>query len=272
MVINEVLNEVRLILKESNIDPREARLLLAYSMGISQSDLIKAISCTEEEYKKCILATKRRAAGEPFAYIVGSKEFMKLNFIVNEHVLIPRDDTEILIEEAIKLKRKSVLDMCTGSGCIAISLAKYIENACVDAVDISENALEIARKNAEINNVKVDFISSNLFENISKKYDLIVSNPPYIPSENISDLQCEVKNEPHLALDGGKDGLDFYREISKQALNYLNDSGILMYEIGYDQGESVPNILKECGYEDIRIIKDLSGNDRVVIARKGEVC
>lgn len=197
---------------------------------------------------------------------------MKLRFFVNDNVLIPREDTEILVQEAIELNKKSILDMCTGSGCIAISLAKYIEGAIVDAVDISKEALELAEKNADFNAVKVNFINSNLFENISKEYDLIVSNPPYIPSLDIEELQSEVKNEPHIALDGGDDGLDFYKKISKEALKYLRVDGILMYEIGYDQAISVSNILKNCGYKDIKVIKDFGGNDRVVIARKGEVC
>lgn len=204
--------------------------------------------------------------------LYGYKEFMKLRFFVNDNVLIPREDTEILVQEAIELNKKSILDMCTGSGCIAISLAKYIEGAIVDAVDISKEALELAEKNADFNAVKVNFINSNLFENISKEYDLIVSNPPYIPSLDIEELQSEVKNEPHIALDGGDDGLDFYKKISKEALKYLRVDGILMYEIGYDQAISVSNILKNCGYKDIKVIKDFGGNDRVVIARKGEVC
>lgn len=271
MVISEALNEIRTLLKKSDIDPREARLLLAYSMGILADDLIKINSCTKEEYSKCISYVKRRVNGEPFAYIVGYKEFMKLKFFVDNNVLIPREDTEILAEEAIKLNKKSILDMCTGSGCIAISLAKYIDKASVDAVDISKNALKIARKNAKFNKVNVNFINSDLFENVSKKYGLIISNPPYIPSLDIEELQCEVKNEPHIALDGGTDGLDFYKKISKEALKYLVEGGVLMYEIGYDQAESVSEILKDCGYDKVEVKKDLSGNDRVVIARKGDV-
>lgn len=197
---------------------------------------------------------------------------MKLKFFVNNNVLIPREDTEILVQEAISLNKKSILDMCTGSGCIAISLAKYIDGSFVEAVDISENALKLAKKNAKFNEVEVNFINSNLFENVFKKYDLIISNPPYIPSVDIEDLQSEVKNEPHIALDGGDDGLDFYRQISKDAINYLTDDGVLMYEIGFDQADSVSTILQECGYENIRVIKDFGGNDRVVVARKGEVC
>lgn len=270
MVIKDVLSEARVLLKNTNVDSREARLLLAYSMGISTNDLIKFDSCTIEQYHKFITYINKRISGEPFAYIVGYKEFMKLKFLVNEDVLIPREDTEVLVSEAIHTNKKRILDMCTGSGCIAISLAKYIENSNVDAVDISRNALKVAEKNAFLNDVDVGFIESNLFENVHKKYDLIVSNPPYIRSGEIIDLQIEVKKEPIEALDGGEDGLYFYRVISKEAIEHLNDNGILMFEIGYDEALDVENILKDFNYKDIKVIRDLNGNDRVVVAIKGE--
>lgn len=266
MVINEALQIGRKMLLENNVDVREARLFLAEAMNIENGKLILQTNCSDEEYKKFLGFIKKRIAGKPYAYVVGHQEFMKLNFKVNEYVLTPRADTEILVENAINLQKLKILDMCTGSGCIAISLAKYIKNSYVDAVDISSHALEVAIENAKQNNVNVNFIKSNLFENITSTYDLIVSNPPYIPTEEISLLQTEVKNEPFIALDGGNDGLDFYRIISKDARKHLNLAGILMLEIGYDEAENVTNILKNDGYKNIEIIKDLSGNDRVVKA------
>ena len=268
MVIKEALEKARELLVEKNIDPREARLLLAYSMGIDLSKLIICETCTEEEYRLFLELISRRTNGEPFAYIIGYKEFMKLKFWVDENVLIPREDTEILVTKAIESDKKNILDMCTGSGCIAISLAKYIKDSNVRAVDISPKALEVARKNAKLNDVNVEFIESDLFEKVNDKYDLIVSNPPYIRKSDIDELQIEVQNEPKLALDGGEDGLDFYKKIAKDAYAFLNNNGYLMFEIGFDQGEAVSEILKE-KYVDIEVLKDFSGNDRVVVAKRG---
>ena len=272
--VSDALRDGREYLLNNNVEPREARLLLAYSMGILSDDLVRYKECSDKEYSLFINLIKRRADGEPYAYLIGEKEFMKLNFKVNEYTLIPREDTEILVQKAIDIARQNcndnkkieILDMCTGSGCIAISLAKYIKYAYVDAVDVSEKALEIARENAEMNNVKVNFIQSDLFENIEKKYDIIVSNPPYIALDDISNLQNEIKHEPILALNGGYDGLDFYRKISKESKNYLKDNGVLLFEIGFNQGQDVSSILNYNDYKNIEITKDLSGNDRVVCA------
>lgn len=273
--VSNTLKQGRDILIDNNIDPREARLLLAYSMGILADDLIKYEECLEEQFNSFIECIKRRIAGEPYAYIVGEKEFMKLKFKVNKHTLIPREDTEILVQKAINIvghmvhhhKQIKILDMCTGTGCIAISLAKYIQNAEVDAVDISEEALFVAKQNAELNNVRINFIHSDLFENVKDKYDMIVSNPPYIIADEIKKLQKEVQKEPIIALDGGIDGLDYYKEISKKAINYLKKDGDLLFEIGFDQGQAVSKILENDGYSNIEIIKDLSENDRVIIAK-----
>ena len=272
--LNEVLNEARNILKENDIDEREARLLLAFSLGLPIEKLIIKKECTVREYQKYIKIINMRASKIPYAYIVGHKEFMKLNFKVDQNVLIPREDTEVLINEVIRRVRAlhnldsiRILDMCTGSGCIAISLAKYINGSKVTAVDISEKALKIARFNANENNVEVSFINSNLFEVLSKdeKFDIIVSNPPYIKKAVIDELQEEVKKEPKIALDGGVSGLEFYEKIVNQASYYLNDRGILAFEIGYDQGKEVSELMKKNGYKNVIIIKDLSENDRVVI-------
>lgn len=268
MDINKVLAEAKEILKKNEIDSREARLLLAFSLETTLEKLFMKNEITYKEYKNYMKIIKKRSAGIPYAYITGHKEFMKLDFIVNKNVLIPREDTEILVQEAIKINKKEILDMCTGSGCIAISLALYIENSLIDAVDKSKRALKIAMFNAKKNNANVNFINSNLFEKIEKTYDLIVSNPPYIKTDDLNALQKEVKNEPKMALDGGKSGILFYKKIIKQAKNYLNENGFLLLEIGYDEAEAISNLLKSNNYKNIEIIKDLSKNDRVIKAQK----
>ncbi len=267
--LNDALQYGRDFLKENDIEPRESRLLLASVLGISTSELIKVLEVSEIDYDRFIKALKRRADGEPYAYISGEQEFMKLKFFVNKSVLIPRSDTEVLVLEALKQCKLQILDMCTGSGCIAISLAKYLKNANVDAADISTRALAVAKKNAIQNGVKVNFIQSNLFQNINKKYELIVSNPPYIKTNELKSLQREVQMEPQIALDGGETGIYFYEEILKNALDFLLPGGIIMLEIGYDQAESITKLLKMYNYKKIKKVKDLGGNDRVLIAERG---
>ena len=267
----DILNTAKKKLKENNIGEREARLLLSYVLNIKSDELAKYDEINDEVYGTFLQVLDKRCAHIPYAYIVGHQEFMKLDFKVNNNVLIPRADTEVLVEEAIKICKenelKSILDMCTGSGCIGISLSKYLEGSNVTAVDISEDALEIAKENSILNDVKVDFKCSNLFENINGKYDLIVSNPPYIKKEVLSTLEKEVnENEPLLALDGGEDGLKFYRSISKDAKKHLSENGYLIFEIGFDQAEEVSNILINNGYRNIKVIKDYSGYDRVVVS------
>ena len=189
---------------------------------------------------------------------------------MDENVLIPQPDTEIAVENAIRLLRfkqnQRVLDLCTGSGAIAISVA-INSDAEVWASDVSEKAIEIAKRNAIDNNAEVSFILSNMFENINGQFDIIISNPPYIESSTIPTLDIEVQNEPHLALDGGSDGLDFYRIIANQAPNYLNEDGILILEIGYNQKEAVEDLLK-ANFINIETYKDYANNDRVIVAQK----
>ena len=200
---------------------------------------------------------------------------MKLNFYVDKNVLIPRADTEILVEEVIsiakKINAKKFLDLCTGSGAIAVSLAKYIAKSQVTAVDISEKALNVAEKNAISNNVEsqITFVKSDLFENLPKdKYDIIVSNPPYIKKSVISTLSKEVRNEPTIALDGGKDGLNFYRKILKEGYEYLKYRGYICLEIGYDQKYDVIELIENEGkYTNTYSKKDLFDNDRIIITR-----
>ena len=281
MTIKELLNQAVIMLKNENIEApkNKARMLLQATLKKSREYLMiydnKEVTSLERD--KYIKNVKRLIMGEPLQYITGIQEFMKLNFLVTKDVLIPRPDTEILVEEVIKIAENIpnpvILDLCTGSGAIAVSLAKYIKNVHIYAIDISSKALEIAKKNAELNGVKnnIDFIESNLFDKIKdKKFDVIVSNPPYIETETIKRLSKDVQNEPRIALDGGKDGLDFYRKISENGYKFLNRQGYLCLEIGYNQRISVRQILeKKKRYVNIKCIKDLCENDRVITAQIG---
>ena len=214
-------------------------------------------------------------AGVPLEHITHQREFMKLNFYINENVLIPRQDTEILVEEVIniakRIKNPKILDLCTGSGAIAVSLAKYLTESEITATDISNKALEIAKKNAKINEVenRITFISSDLFTNISEeKYDIIVSNPPYIKRNVIETLDEQVRKEPYMALDGGLDGLDFYRKIIKNSYEYLKYHGFLCLEIGFDQKIDVIELIEnEEKFENTYSKKDLFDNDRIIITQ-----
>ena len=279
MNIEEILRKEINNLKQNNIENStlKAKILLANILNVKKEYLL--IHSEEEvkqedkiKYENCI---KELIKGKPLQYITNKQEFMGLNFYVDENVLIPQPDTEILVEKAIEIaettQKNKILDMCTGSGCIAISLAKKINNAQITAVDISNSALNVANKNAINNNVekKIKFINSDIFNNIEEKFDIIVSNPPYIETETINKLEIEVQNEPHLALDGGIDGLKFYKIIANNAFKYLNENGYLLLEIGYNQQNSVTQLLQDIGkYKNIETVKDLGGNYRVVIARK----
>lgn len=233
---------------------------------------------TKNQEDKFFNGISKLSKGVPIEHITHNKEFMKLDFFVDENVLIPRQDTEVLVEEVIKIaqkiKARKILDLCTGSGAIAISLAKYLPNTEITALDISYKVLEVAKLNAKTNKVEnqITFIESNLFENLPKeKYDIIVSNPPYIKQDIIKELDKEVQKEPHIALDGGKDGLDFYRKIIDSGYEYLKYGGYLCLEIGYDQKEEVMNLLDDNGqYINKICIKDLYDNDRVIIAKVGD--
>lgn len=209
----------------------------------------------------------KRAEHVPLQYITGEQEFMGILFHVNESVLIPRQDTEALVEEALKVVRPGmkVLDMCTGSGCILISILKNVVNVEGFGYDISKQAINVAKENAKLNNVNATFERSDLFEAVTDTFDVIVSNPPYIPTDVIGGLMPEVAvYEPYQALDGKEDGLHFYRKIIKECGQYLNPNGMIIFEIGHDQGKAVSALLKEAGFSDVVVIKDLAGNDRVV--------
>lgn len=217
------------------------------------------------EYKGLI---KKRAERVPLQYITGEQEFMGLTFHVNSNVLIPRQDTETLVEEAIKLVEPgmSILDMCTGSGCIIISILKKCSGIQGIGSDISKQALNVAKENAKLNNVAVDFERSDMFENLSDKYDMIVSNPPYIRSDVVPTLMPEVcEFEPLDALDGHEDGLYFYRKIIKECKSFLKEDGKILFEIGNDQGQAVSDMLTYAGFRNVGVIKDLAHNDRVVV-------
>lgn len=275
MKIKELLEYGKSNLIEKEEPYRLSKMLLKNILHVDSTYLIinseKEIEeKIENKYKNEIEVLK---CGMPLQYITNKQEFMGLNFYVDENVLIPQPDTEILVEEVLeKIKdtknEMSILDICTGSGAIGISLAKNIDNVNVTMSDISEEALKIAQKNAKTNNVldKCEFIKSNMFENIENTYDVIVSNPPYIKSKVIKTLGKEVQNEPLIALDGGEDGLDFYKIIIQTAYKHLKKNGILALEIGYDQKEEVINLIKENDkYIDIYSKKDLAGNDRIII-------
>lgn len=247
MTINLLLGQEVQRLKENNIkEPiQKARIILAKMLNKDKEFLI--MNAQQEIPKeleiKFIKNINRLIENEPLQYITKNQEFMKLNFFVNSDVLIPQPDTEILVEEVIKISedidKLKILDLCTGSGAIAVSLKKYIENSRVVATDISERALEIAAKNAKDNNVEIEFIKSNLFRDVNTKFNIIVSNPPYIKTSVIETLEKEVQKEPIIALNGGIDGLDFYRSIINEADKYLNINGFLCLEIGYDQKNEV---------------------------------
>lgn len=279
MKIKEAIDKGAIALKVENIEsPKlKARMLMQFILNkprqyIIVNDMQELSKGLEQEYFEGIAKLRQNI---PIEHITHQKEFMKLNFFVNENVLIPRQDTEILVEEVIKIAKKTnspkILDLCTGSGAIAISLAKYIEKSKITAIDISPEAIKIAGKNAIMNNVEnqITFIKSDLFENVKKeKYDIIVSNPPYIKKSEIPRLEKQVQKEPTIALDGGNDGLDFYRKIIKQSYEYLKYNGYLCLEIGYDQKDDVVEFLQNEGkYSEIYFKKDLYGNDRIVVGR-----
>ena len=283
MNIKEVIKEGTIRLKINNIESPnlKARLLMQYVLKQNRQYILVYDSeeILKEKKEKYFKHIEEMLEGKPIEHITNSKEFMKLNFYVDENVLIPRQDTEILVEEVIEIAKKCqakrILDLCTGSGAIGISLAKYIENIKVDAVDISPKALEVAKKNAKQNNVeeKITFIKSDLFENIKKeKYDIIVSNPPYIKKEIIKTLDKEVQKEPVLALDGGEDGLQFYKLIIQQGYEYLKNGGYIVLEIGYDQKEEIFNLIEQenkiCNnYNQTYSKKDLYEKDRIVVTK-----
>ncbi|HIT05319.1 MAG TPA: peptide chain release factor N(5)-glutamine methyltransferase [Candidatus Scybalocola faecipullorum] len=250
----------------------DAWLLFQYVFRMNRLDYLMHLSGhadagKEEQYRALI---RKRQTHYPLQYITHEQNFMGLDFYVDENVLIPRQDTEVLVEHTLKFVRDDmrVLDMCTGSGCIIVSIAANRRLARAAGTDLSEAALRIAAQNAAANHVPdIEWIQSDLFADICGTFDVIVSNPPYIPSGEIETLMCEVKQyEPVMALDGSGDGLAFYRKIIAEAKEYLSENGMLFLEIGWNQAEDVSRLMETAGYTGITVQKDLAGLDRVVYA------
>lgn len=261
-------------LKEAGVPEYQldARLLLEYVCDTDYNTLLvhgdRAV--TPEEEKKYNELIEKRASRIPLAYIVGHQEFMGLDFKVNSNVLVPNQDTETLAEEALRELSDGMhfMDLCTGSGCVALSILHYTNDTSCVMTDISDKAIEVALENSKNLGLsdRARIIKTDLFPKGDKeKFDMIVSNPPYIRTCVIDTLPPEVgKGEPYIALDGGDDGLVFYKRIIEEACNWLYESGWLMMEIGYDQGKEVSDLMKSAGYHEVEVIKDLGGNDRVV--------
>lgn len=277
MNLKEILKYGKEELIKNNIEDASiiAKELAEYIFKITRAQMIanNDMEFSKDQTDNYINSIKKISTGIPIQYITNNQEFMNLNFYVDENVLIPQPDTETLVEEVIneyKEKKCEILDLCTGSGAIAISLAKYINESNIVASDISMKALQIAKLNAEKNLVrkKIEYIESDMFNKIYKDdFDIIVSNPPYIKTKVIEKLDRQVKNEPYIALDGGADGLKFYKIIIENAYKYIKNEGKVFLEIGYDQKNELINLFKENNhYENIYSKKDLGGNDRIIVA------
>lgn len=261
-------------LKEAEIGEAQldARILLEEVCGTDHNTLLchgdrEVSEAEEEQYRK---ALEQRAVHVPLQHLLGYQDFMGLRFQVNEYVLIPRQDTEILVEEAMRYLHDGmrILDLCTGSGCILLSLLHYSNDCEGVGVDISQEALQVAAQNAELLGIKADFLKSDLYEKVTGKFDLLVSNPPYIERKVIPTLMEEVREyDPYIALDGGEDGLDFYRRIIGGAQDYLKRGGQILMEIGSGQAQAVSELLREAGFKEIDVCRDFAGLDRVVSGR-----
>jgi len=280
ILIRDALARAVSVLKGGGVaQPRlEGELLLASLLAIDRVKLIMndqnlLSKSSWEQYQNRL---QQRVRGWPLQYLIGRQEFMSLDLLVTPSVLIPRGDTEILAEEVLALKEKAkkaptIIDVGTGSGAIAVALAYYWREAKIYATDVSPEALEIAKKNADRHRVKIEFILGDLltpFIKNSRKFDIIVSNPPYIASGEIKLLPKDVQKEPKLALDGGREGLDYYQKLIPQAMTLLERQGTLALEIGWDQGLAVKQMLEHNGFKQIAIIQDYGSRDRVVIGHK----
>ena len=283
MTYGEVFDEGKKRLAENGIEEAalDARLLLEYICGTDRNTLLAHSdrSVTEEDRLRYQELIKQRASRIPLQYLTGTQNFMGLDFLVNEHVLVPRQDTEFLVEEVLKNLHDGmrVLDLCTGTGCILVSLLRYTNDCQGLGVDISPEALAVAEKNAERllaenGNLAeserrgcLQFLESDLYERVEGIFDIIVSNPPYIPTKVIDTLMPEVReHEPRLALDGSEDGLLFYRRIIEGSRAHLRGGGMLFFEIGYDQGAAVRELMEQAGFLEVQVTKDYAGLDRVV--------
>lgn len=276
--------EIEWIFEKNNIDKEEVNILFSEALNLSLSELVFKKEITKNEKSKIDYAIKKRLTGMPIQKIFKRAYFYGYTFFVNNNVLCPRPETELLVEEVLKniehaknyekiiknkqktSKKLKILDLCTGSGCIAIATKKNCDVE-IFASDISKKALYVARKNAKYLDTKIHFIYSNMFENIKNKFDIIVSNPPYIKGKDIQNLDIEVKNyDPVLALDGGDDGLNFYRIISNQSKNFLNQNGVVILEVGLGQANAVIKIMSENGF-DCEIKKDYNNIERIIVCK-----
>lgn len=289
MTYKDILVRATERLKEVDITETEldARILLEEAFGVNRgwllAHLTDLVDITQESislsYNKFLEYIEERSRRIPLQHILGYRDFMGMKFQVTPAVLVPRMDTEILVEEALSEVHDGmkILDMCTGSGCILISLLKYSNDCSGIGVDLSADALEVAKRNSESllndrNDICVSFAESDMFKSEELKgkvFDIIVSNPPYIKSDVIPTLDVEVREyDPMMALDGGADGLEFYRILAKESPKYLENGGWVFFEIGYDEGDEVSKLLSDNGFENVEVVKDLSGLDRVVKGRK----
>lgn len=277
MTLREAYTLGKDLLKKAGIADSEsdAWLLLENACGCTRNDLYVRGGqlLTKEQEKWYLELLAKREKRIPVQQILGMTCFYGLDFIVTPDVLCPRQDTEILVEEALKKIRPGdrLLDVCTGSGCIILTLLHFAEECTGTALDLSENALQVARRNAENLGIACSFVHSDLFEKIEGMYDVIVSNPPYIATKEIETLEPEVRDfEPRMALDGMEDGLFFYRKIIRESGKYLNPGGWLLFETGYDQGAAVSELMRDAGYDSVRVVRDLAGLERVVLGKKQE--
>ena len=274
MTIREALKLAEEILLDAGVP--DARLDAEYLLaGVLDAPRLLVVASgetplTDARAEQFFTLIARRQSREPLQYILGTQPFMGCSFCVDERVLIPRQDTETLCEQALlnAPEQGAVLDLCTGSGALAVVIKKAMPALLVCASDVSEAALSLAQKNAKENGASIDFRQGDLFEPVqNERFDMIVSNPPYIPTGELSTLQEEVRREPALALDGGEDGLSFYRRIAREAPGYLTENGSLLMEIGCDQAKAVFGLLTDAGFSGLRVVRDTAGRDRVVIAR-----
>ena len=271
MLVKDLLIRARKTLQDSRIESlSDSDFLLAYVCDCKVSELLPFMEVSEDKMRIFDSLITRRCQHEPMDSLIGYTEFLGLKIPFHRETLSPRQETEIMVDTIIAENRQggkyNVLDMCTGSGCIGLAIAKHMQ-AEVTLVDISDDAIRVANNNARLNNVTATIIKSNLFDNITTKFDIIISNPPYIPTLDCEGLEDEVKFfDPILALDGGEDGLDFYRKIITESPKHLNDGGLIYLESGINQSEDIVNLLTK-DFEDIKVFKDYAGIDRFIRAK-----
>lgn len=272
---DEVVKEAKMFLDGAGVTHyNDTRFLLDKVMG-KRVSFRDNVMLDEDQYNYYWYLVRRRAEHEPMDSLLGYTEFMGIDIPFSEVTLSPRQETEIMVFNIINENKSranlKVLDLCSGSGCIGLAIAKHL-GAEVTCVDLSSDAIIVAKATANKNNIKVDFVKSDLFENVTGTYDIIISNPPYIPSGDCNDLEKEVRDyDPLLALDGGEDGLDLIRRISEDAPNFLNDNGLIYMEYGIGQTEDIVKLFEK-GFDNIEIVKDYSGIDRYIKARKRDLC